>query len=83
MGDNKDRLLWEALLKQAEANLEIARAKHLQTQHMMSKGSAVIMEPDRLEPWYAADRDAKAGTEIAGQIVRKGVAPPIGKYAVG
>ena len=69
MGDHSDRWLWEALLKQAEANLETARAMRLQTQLMLSKESAVDMEPDRLEAWFVADCDAEAGAVIAEQIV--------------
>ena len=69
MGDHSDRWLWEALLKQAEANLETARAMRLQTQLKLSKESAVDMEPDRLEAWFVADCDAEAGAVIAEQIV--------------
>ena len=83
MGDHNDRLLWGALLKQAETNLETARATHLQIQHMMCKESAIDMEPDRLEAWYVTDRDAEAGADIGRQIVHKGFAPPISKYADG
>ena len=83
MEAHNDSFLWEPLLKQAEANLETARAMHLQTQRMMSKESAVDMEPDRLEAWYIADRDSEAGADIAGQIVCKGVAPAIGKHTAG
>ena len=71
MGEHDDRLLWEALLKQAEANLETARAIHLHTQHRLCQGGVVDMEPDRLEAWFAADCDAEAGADIAEQIVQQ------------
>jgi hypothetical protein len=71
MGEHDDRLLWEALLKQAEANLETARAMHLHTQHRLCQGGVVDMEPDRLEAWFAADCDAEAGAVIAEQIVQQ------------
>ena len=71
MGDHADRLFWETLLKQAEANLETARAMHLHTQHRMCKESVVEMQLDRLEAWLAADCDAEAGAVIAEQIVRQ------------
>ena len=67
--DLEGRLLWEALLKQAGANLETARSMHLQTQHMLCKESLVDMEPDRLEAWYVAACDAEVGAGIARQIV--------------
>ena len=68
---DRDRWIWEALLKQPETNLEIARALtalHFQTQLKASKGSAVHMELDRLEAWIVADCDAEAGAIIAEQI---------------
>ena len=67
MGEHADRI-WEALLRQAEANLETARTLHLHTQHWLCQES-VEVEPDRLEAWYAANGDAEAGTVIAKQIV--------------
>ena len=71
MGDQSDRWLWEALLKQAQANLETAHAIRLQSQLKLSMEGAVDMELDRLEAWFAADCDAEAGAVIAEQIVRQ------------
>ena len=78
MGDPDDRTIWDALLKQTEANLKQAEANlatssaiHFQTQRMVSKEGAADMEPDRLESWYFADSDAEAGASIAGQIVKQ------------
>ena len=71
MGDQSDRWLWEALLKQAQANLETAHAIRLQSQLKLSVKGAVDMKLDRLEAWFAADCDAEAGAVIAGQIVRQ------------
>jgi len=71
MGDQSDRWLWEALLKQAQANLETAHAIRLQSQLKLSVKGAVDMDLDRLEAWFAADCDAEAGAVIAGQIVRQ------------
>ena len=70
-------VLWDVLLKQAQANLaqaraneETSRAMHLLTQRMPSQG-AIVMVPDRLESWYAAECDAEAGVSIAGKIVKQ------------
>ena len=71
MGDQSDRWLWEALLKQAQAHLETAHAIRLQSQLKLSMEGAVDMELDRLEAWFAADCDAEAGAVIAEQIVRQ------------
>ena len=71
-------MAWEALLKQAGAQLAHARANeeashamHLQTQRMLCKESAVDMEPDRLEAWYIVAGDAESGTGIAKQIIQR------------
>ena len=48
-GDQSDGWPWEALLKQAQANLETAHAIRLQIQLKFSKESAADTEPDRLE----------------------------------
>ena len=69
MGDQSDGRLWEALLKQAQANLETAHAIRLQVQRKLSKESAAAMDPDRLESWFVAECDAEAGAVIAEQIV--------------
>ena len=85
MGEHADKWIWEALLrqaeanlrqtdanqKQAEANLETARTLHLHTQHWLCQESVVEVEPDRLEAWFVADGDAKAGAVIAKQIVQQ------------
>ena len=71
IGDQSDGRLWEALLKQAQANLETAHAIRLQVQRKLSKESAAVMEPDRLESWYVAQCDAEAGAVIAEQIVHQ------------
>ena len=66
-----EQRLWEALLKQAQANLETAHAIRLQVQRELSKESAAVMEPDRLESWFVAECDAEAGAVIAEQIVQQ------------
>ena len=60
MGDQSDRWIWGDLLRQAEANLETARAMRFQTQLKLSKESAEDMESGRLEAWFAVDCDAEA-----------------------
>ena len=70
-GDQSDGWPWEALLKQAQANLETAHAIRLQIQLKLSKESAADMEPDRLEAWFVAEGDAEAGAVIAEQIVHQ------------
>ena len=70
MGDQSDGRLSEALLK-AQANLETAHAIRLQVQRKLSKESAAVMEPDRLEYWCVAQCDAEAGAVIAEQIVQQ------------
>ena len=71
MGDQSDGRLWEALVKQAQANLETAHALRLQVQRKLSKESAAVMEPDRLESWFFAECNAEAGSAIAEQIVHQ------------
>ena len=71
MGDQSDGWPWEALLKQAQANLETAHAIRLQIQLKLSKESAADREPDRLEAWIVADCDAEAGAVIGEQIVHQ------------
>ena len=85
MGEHGDRMLWEALLlqaranlTQAEANLSQARANeetshvlHNQTQCMVCREDAVDLEPDRLESRYAAKCDAEAGAAIAVQVAQQ------------
>ena len=78
-----ERAIWEALLKQSEANLKQSEALLKQseankaisdailahTQRMIRAESAAAMEPDRLDSWYCADGDAHDVASIAGQIV--------------
>ena len=66
-----ERIIWEALLKQAEANRAIANAILSQTQRMVRKEDLATMEPDRLDAWYAAANDAADVATIAGMIVEK------------
>ena len=75
MEDPDDKMIWDALLRQAEANLRQAEANEgtsstikLLTQRMLCKENAAALEPDRLEAWYAANGDAEAITSLAGQI---------------
>ena len=75
MEDPDDKMIWDALLRQAEANLRQAEANEgtsstikLLTQRMLRKENAAALEPARLEAWYAADGDAEAITSLAGQI---------------
>ena len=75
MEDPDDKMIWDALLRQAEANLRQAEANEgtsstikLLTQRMLRKENAAALEPDRLEAWYAANGDAEAITSLAGQI---------------
>ena len=72
-----DGVPWDALLKQAQANLaqaraneETSRAMHLLTQRMPSQG-AIVMVPDRFESWYAARDDPANGVSIAGQVTKQ------------
>ena len=72
MGEHGDRMLWEALLSQARANLlqasaneELSRALHNRTQCMACRESVYELEPDRIESWYAANYYAEAGASIA------------------
>ena len=74
-------MLWNSLLKlaqanweqsraigeQSRANAEASRAMHLLIQRMPSKG-AIDVVPDKLESWYAAECDAEAGIIIAEQV---------------
>ena len=77
MEDFDDKMIWDALLRQAEANLRQAEANEgtsstirLLTQRMLCKENAAALEPDRLEAWYAANGDAEAITSLAGQIAQ-------------
>ena len=63
------RAIWEALLKQSEANKAISDAILAHTQRMVRAETAAAMEPDRLDSWYCADGDAHDVASIAGQIV--------------
>ena len=72
--EDEASVLWNSLLKQAQANweqsranAETSRAMHLLIQRMPSMG-AIDVVPDRLESWYAAKSDAEAGITIAEQI---------------
>ena len=58
-----------ANLKQAEANRAMSNAILSQTQGTVSSECVAAMEPDRLESWYAANSDAVNVTTIAGKIV--------------
>ena len=78
MGDPGDKMIWDALLRQAEANQRQAEANKgasstikLLTQRMLCKESAAALELDRLEAWYAASGDAEAITSLAGQIAQQ------------
>ena len=82
MRDLDDRTIRDALLRQAEANRAISNAIFFQTQRIVSKESAAVMELDRLESCYCADRDANDASSIAGQIV-KAASPPIASCAIG
>ena len=55
---------------QASASEKTSRAIHLFTQRMPSKG-AIEFVPDRLDPWYATDRDAAAGVTIAEETFKQ------------
>ena len=65
------RNFWNALAKQAEANLAMSKAILAQSQRMVSNECVAAMEPDRLESWYAADSDAANVAKIAGEIVER------------
>ena len=67
MDDPDDKMVWEVLLRQAEANLKQAVANEgtsgairMLTQRLLCKGSAAALEPGRLEAGYAANGDAEA-----------------------
>ena len=66
-----ERIIWETLLKQAEANRAIANAILSQTQRMVREEDLATMEPDRLDAWYAAANDAADGATIAGMIAEQ------------
>ena len=75
--EDEASVLWNSLLKQAQANweqsranAETSRAMHLLIQRMPSMG-AIDVVPDRLESWYAAKSDAEAGITIAEQIAKQ------------
>ena len=75
--EDEANVLWNSLLKQAQANweqsranAETSRAMHLLIQRMPSMG-AIDVVPDRLESWYAAKSDAEAGITIAEQIAKQ------------
>ena len=82
--EEESSVLWNSLLKQAQANFEASRANlaqaraneessraiHLLAQRMPSMG-AIEVVPDRLESWYAAKTDAEAGITIAEQIAKQ------------
>ena len=81
MMDFDDRVIWETLLKQAEANLKQADANLNQaeanraisnailsrTQRMVGQEGTAAMEPDRLESRYVAVCDAANVATIAGK----------------
>jgi hypothetical protein len=85
MEDFDDKMIWDALLRQAEANLRLSESILRQavanegtsstirqlTQRMLCKENAAALEPDRLDAWYAADGDAETVTSLAGQIVQQ------------
>ena len=87
MEDPDDKTIWEALLRQADANLRLSESIlekavanegtsstiKLLTQRMLCKEEAAALEPDRLDAWYAADGDAETVTSLAGQIVQQAV----------
>ena len=85
MEDPDDKMIWDGLHGQAEANLRQAEANlrqpgandgtssaiKLLTQRLLCKESAPALEPDRLEAWFAANGDAEAITSFAGQIAQQ------------
>ena len=65
-------MIWDALLRQAEANLRQAVANEgtscaikLLTQRLLCRENVAALEPDRFEAWHAADGDAGAITSLA------------------
>ena len=82
--EEETSVLWNSLLKlaqanweqsrangeQSRANAEASRAMHLLIQRMPSKG-AIDVAPDKLESWYAAECDAEAGIIIAEQVAKQ------------
>ena len=76
--DLDDRVFWETLLKQAEANLKQAEANCAisntilsRTQRMVCKAGTAAIEPDRLESRYVAVSDAANVATTAGKIVEQ------------
>ena len=69
MGGQHDRLLWEVLLKQVEANLETTRAMHVLAQRRICKESAMVL--DRI--LYVDTRSAEAGADVGMQGEERGV----------
>ena len=65
------RSFWNALAKQAEANLAMSKAILSQSQRMVSNECVAALEPDRLESWYVADRDAANVAKFAGDIAEQ------------
>ena len=82
MEDPGDKMICDALLRQAEANLRQAEANLRQaaanegtssaiklfTQRLLCRESVAAVEPDRLEAWYAADGDARHPVEARMQL---------------
>ena len=85
MEDPGDKMIWDALLRQAEANLRQAEANlrqatanegtssaiKLLTQRLLCRECVAAVEPDRVEAWYAADGDAEAIASLSGQIAQQ------------
>ena len=65
--DHDDKI-WDALLRQAEANLEASSAVRSLTQRVISDDATAM---DRLAAWYRADGDAEDIASIAGQIAQQ------------
>ena len=78
MEDPGDKMIWDALLRQAEANLRQAAANEgtssaikLLAQRLLCRESVAALEPDRFAAWHAADGDAEAITSLSRQIAQK------------
>ena len=81
-GRSDEKAVWEALLRQAGANLQQAEASRANcnailahTQRMIHAELNKDIAPDRLDSWYCADGDAKDVTSIAEEIVKAASLP--------
>ncbi len=85
MEDPGDKMIWDAILRQAEANLRQAEANlrqatanegtscaiKLLTQRLLCRESVAAVEPDRVDAWYAAEGDAAAIASSSGQFAQQ------------